>query len=44
MDSYNYFESLRFDRDRVMKKNNGRVNGLNKIKVVGTLKEKNKYN
>ena len=44
MDSYNYFESLRFDRERVMKKNNSRVNGLNKIKVVGTLKEKNKYN
>lgn len=44
MSSYNYFESLRFDRDRVMKKNNSRVNNLKNIKVIGTLKEKNKYN
>ena len=44
MNSYSYFESLRFDRERVMKKNKSRVNNLNNIKVVGTLKEKNKYN
>jgi len=44
MSSYSYFESLRFDRDRVMKKNNGRVNNLKNIKLIGTLKEKNKYN
>lgn len=44
MSSYNYFESLRFDRERVMKKNKSRVNNLKNIKVIGTLKEKNKYN
>lgn len=44
MNSYCYFESLKFDKERVMKKNENRVNNLNIFKVVGTYKEKRKYN
>ncbi|MBQ7104316.1 MAG: hypothetical protein IJN90_00480 [Bacilli bacterium] len=44
MNSYSYFESLKFDHDRVMKKNISRVVGLKNIKVIGKYKEKNKYN
>lgn len=43
IDSYCYFDSLKFDKERVMKKNKSRVNNLNIIKVVGTYKKKNKY-
>jgi len=43
MNSYYYFESLKFDKERVMKKNKSRVNNLNIIKLVGNYKKKNKY-
>lgn len=39
-----YFESLKFDKERVMKKNNNRVIGLKNIKIMGNFKRKNKYN
>ena len=44
MDSYCFFESLKFDKERVMKKNENRVCNLSNFKVVGTYKEKRKYN
>lgn len=44
MNSYYYLESLKFDKERVMKKNKSRVCNLKNIKVVGHYKEKGKYN
>lgn len=44
MNTTNYFESLKFDRYRVVKKNINRVNNLKIIKVDGTYKKKKKYN
>lgn len=44
MSSYIFFESLKFDKERVMKKNENRVNNLKNIKVIGNFKKKSKYN
>ena len=44
MKYYNYFESLKFDKERVRKRNKSRVSGLKNIKLVGNYKNKNKYN
>jgi len=44
MKYYNYFESLKFDKERVMKRNKSRISGLKNIKLVGNYKNKNKYN
>lgn len=43
MDAINYYESLKFDRQRIIKKNSSRVTNLKNIKVVGKYKEKKKY-
>ncbi len=44
MNWLNYYESLKFDYQRVMKINSKRIVGLQNLKVVGNIKYKKKYN
>lgn len=44
MEYINYWESLKFDKLRVMKENDGRINNLQQIKIVGNFNKKKKYN